>query len=303
MPVTLFRRLEETVAEQIKWATTAHPRISIGYDFFDRRTGGGAAEGEVIQFLARTQVGKTAVACNIVRFNREVPTVFFSLEMHGRYIAQRLAAIHGNVGTRQIEEDLATTGQSSHLNQLIVDFPQLSIVDKPGLSVKAMSVALAEATEAWGVRPRLVVIDFMELIGGVPGMDSISKVEKLAPLIKDFSRSEDVCTFILHQVGRGAGGNGDQPLSLLSGRYGGEQSADYVLAGYRPCLAPGIDQQTYEALEDQIYFQFLKTRSGGGTHPGGMRHRIDPVTMRITPNPEGSYRPESYGRPESPGSF
>lgn len=289
--MTFFRQLSETVAEQVKWATTDHPRIGTGYEFFDSLCGGGAAEGEVILFTARPQVGKTAVACNVIRHNRHIPTVFFSLEMHGRYIAQRMAAIHSGVSTRTIEIELAETGKSPQLEQLVEDFQALTIIDKPGMTLAHMSQAMEETKQAWGTRPRLVVIDFLELIGSPGAIDALGQVDKTARKLKDFAREHDVVLMVLHQVGREAGGDGEKQLSLRSGRFGGEMSADYVLAAYRPCLAPNITQHEYESKQSEIWLQFLKTRGGSQIHPHGSRHRIDPVSMRITPDPIQLYRP------------
>lgn len=239
----------------------------------------------MILFTARPQVGKTAFACNVIRHNRHLPVVFFSLEMHGRYIAQRLAAIHTLTSTARIEEELRTTGESTALDSLVSDFPGLAIVDKPGIGLKDMGEALREATEFWKTRPKLVVIDFLELIGGVATLSAVDQVDKVARKLKDFAREHDVVLLVLHQVGRGEGGSGHIPLSLQSGRYGGEMSADYVLGAFRPCLAPGISNDEYERTKDRFVLQFLKTRGGSQICPGGELHKIDPDTMRIAEAP------------------
>ena len=281
--VSFHKSLAEVADEHRTWATSDQPRIPIGYEIMDSRTDGGAAYGELVLFTARSQVGKTVFACNVINNNAGTPTVFFSLEMHGRYIGERLACIHTNTPTTEIRRHFRETGGSPAMELTVQDFPNLSIVDKPGISLRDMHVALQEAADDWGERPKLVVVDFLELMGGNPALEAVSAVDKMAQKVKNFAREEDVVLLCLHQVGRGAGGEGHMPLSLTSGRYGGEVSADYVLGAFRPCLAPGISQNEFMRSRDQYYVQFLKTRGGSEIYPQGMLHRLNPDTMRITP--------------------
>jgi len=280
---TLYRPLSSTVKEYVTWATSDHPRVGTGLPILDSRTNGGAAAGEVILFQARSQVGKTAVAGNVICHNKGLPTVMFSLEMHGRYIAKRLAAIYNQVGTGDLERELQTTGRSAALAKLVEDFPYLAIVDKPALSIRDMGAALDVIEDVWGQKVGLIVVDYLELIGGTPSLNAVEKVDGVARKFKDFTRERDAASLLLHQVGRGEGGAGAEPLSLESGRYGGETQADYVLGAYRPCLRKGITQAEYMDERWHIYFQFLKTRGGDEIHPAGELYEFNPFTLRIQP--------------------
>lgn len=279
--MTFFQPLKTTVRQYADWAQSDHPRIATGFPILDSRTSGGIAQGEVLLFMARSSVGKTAVACNMV-LNAAVPTVIFSLEMHGRYIAKRLAAIHSDVPDEGVEFDLRTTGKSEPFEKLVADYPKLTVIDKPAMSLKEMGVAMTEASEEWGETPSLVVIDYTELIGGVPSLGAAEAVDKVCRKVKDFAREWDCALILLHQVGRGEGGAGAEPLSLTAARYGGETQADYVLGAYRPCLRLGITQEEYLADRWQIFLQFLKTRGGSSIHPGGLLHYFDVNSMRIS---------------------
>ena len=87
-----------------RWATSGLTRVPTGYPLFDSSTNGGIAPGEVVLFLARTSVGKTWWALNMIANQDETtPMIFFSLEMHARYILQRLAGIASNPPTIDIE--------------------------------------------------------------------------------------------------------------------------------------------------------------------------------------------------------
>lgn len=277
-----FKSFSSVLKEYAVWATSDHPRVGTGFQFFDTRTNGGVASGEVLLLQARSSVGKTTIANNILVNNKHLPSAFMSLEMHGRYIANRIAAISQGTSTKQIEYELKTKQYSSALQRTAEEFPKLAIFDKPAMSLKNMGEAINEAENEFQEHIQLVVIDFLELIGGVPSLSAVEKIDQLARKVKDFAREFDTAVLLLTQVGRGEGGAGHEPLSLTAARYGGETSADYVLGAYRPCLRPGITQAEYELEKWQIYFQFLKSRGGSDLHPGGALHMFNPESMRIT---------------------
>lgn len=277
-----YKPLSEVVRSYRDWATSDHPRLPTGYAILDSRTSGGAASGEVILFQCRSQVGKTTFGINMIANNIGRPAAFFSLEMHARYVAARLAAIHTNTPTSVIEAELKEFGRSDALAAIVKDYPTFGIPDKPAMSLKQMGEALDEFEDVWGQKTELVVIDFLELIGGVPSLSAVEKIDGLTRKVKDFARERDCVVLLLHQVGRGAGGTGDEPLDITSSRYGGEVSADYVLGAYRPCLRKGIAQDEYLRERSMLYLQFLKTRGGSELHPQGLLHHLNPETLRIS---------------------
>ena len=280
MPV---RRLEEVGEELSRWATSGLTRVPTGFPLFDDRTNGGIAPGEVFLFLARTSVGKTWFALNVIaNQERTTPMVFFSLEMHGRYILQRLAGIASNTPTIDIEQSLSTTGEAEGVQIAQERYPLLAIEDEPGMSVRAMSDALEEYAGQFGQPPRLAVVDYMELVRS-PGMTQVENVDKLGWALKDFARKEDIALVVLHQVKRGDGNQGHQPLTMTDARFGGEMSADYVGGAFRPCLNPALSVDMRESMESDFRLQFLKTRSSGGVYPDGVRHYFDIETGSIVP--------------------
>jgi replicative DNA helicase len=280
-----YKGLTEVADEYSEWATSDQPRIPLGYPMVDGRTNGGVALGEVVFFVARPSVGKTAWALNVIAHNPKVPTLMFSIEMHARYIAARLAAISTRTPTRMIEDDMKVKGAAVAMSEVQRQFPNFYVCDWPSISVEKMSENL-EKLEDTGVKPRIVVVDYLELIQGYRD-SAVEAVDKVAVQLKGFAREHDVALIVLHQVSREQGGNGERPLGLRSGRYGGEQAADYFLAAYRPCLDPNLPADEYRLLQDQWYLQFLKNRAGGDIHPAGVMHYMDPTTMNITDTPLG----------------
>jgi replicative DNA helicase len=281
-----LRGLPALREELTHWATSDIPRVPLGYEFFDRRTSGGIAPGEVAIMLARTSVGKTWFAINAVANNPEVPVMFFSLEMHGRYILQRLAAVYGDVGTEHIEATLRRRGNANVIDRTVEEFPLLQLADEPGLGLGDMSDELAEYEKTIGMRPVFVVIDYVELVRTF-GMSQQENVDRVTWQLKNFAREEDVAVLALHQVKRGESKRGVQnqghmPLTMTDARFGGEMAADYMLGMYRPAMDPNMEPMVRELREPEVRLQFLKTRSGGGIHPDGVYHHWDLRTGRIS---------------------
>ena len=271
--------LDEIKGDLYRWATSDIVRVPLGYDFFDSRTQGGMAPGQVMIFLARTGVGKTWFLLNVAANNPSIPTVFFSLEMHGRYIMARRAGLFTNRSTRLVEEQ-AETGKSELGDFTSANLPLLAIEDEPALGLGDMAEMLDQYTKKIGREPRLVLIDYLELIStfGETQMDS---VQGMGRALKNFARERDVALIVLHQVKRGDANAGHKPLDLTDGKFGGEESADYVLGMYKPNLNPALGQQLREQMETDIRLQFLKTRTGGGIHPDGVQHVWVPDSGRI----------------------
>lgn len=310
------RSLGAIVEEHYRWATSTQPRIPLGWNFFDGATSGGIASGEVAMVLAYSGVGKTWIGINIIANNPQIPCVFFSLEMHARMLVQRLAACYCEVPTWQIEQDSAT-GRSAALEKIVTDFPFFSVQDEPGTSLKDMAEGIREAQEAWhGVRPRVVVVDYLELVRTSGLLSSLEAADKVSREIKNFARAEDVALIVLHQVNsnemarasgdrngdyRRVADNGHLPLTRKAARFGADVAADYTVAAFRPSLDPEMPESVRQARQNEIFFQLLKNRGGSTLHLGGVPYQLDLDSWRITEKPNWDEHPtytESMAPPE-----
>lgn len=272
--------MSDVVTDHRAWATAVQSRLPIGFPVFDDAAGG-LAQGELMLFLARPQVGKTAFAINVLRRTIGTPTLMFSLEMDAMFVSQRLAAVTYEVATQEMEYETKTTGSSRYMDSLVRDYPKLIIEDEPNMSVRRMGSAFDEAQEMLGEKPRLVIVDYLGLLKA-PALEASAKVDIIANSLKALAREKQTSILCLHQVSRGDKNAGDQPLSLISGAFGGEAAADYILGAYKPALKHGITQDEYHAVKDEWYLQYLKTRSGGAIHPGGVKHHSNGQTMTLS---------------------
>jgi len=155
------------------------------------------------------------------------------------------------------------------------------VEDNPDLTVDEMEAVMEKYIEIHEQPPRLILIDYLELIRAFTD-SQMAKVQELARGLKVFSREHDVAVVVLHQVKRGDANAGHKPLDLTDGKFGSEESADFVLGMYRPSMNPAISQELRDSMDNDIRLQFLKTRTGGGIHPEGKQHYWNGDTGRIS---------------------
>lgn len=292
-----LRPLSEVVEEHYSWATSDTYRIPLGWSFFDDATGGGVALGEVCMMLAYSGVGKTWWAVNVALNRLNVPTVFFSLEMQARSLVQRMAAVAYGVTTHSIEDEVRETGSSQYLEKLVGDYPLLMINDEPSLGLAGMGDSLKRASDIWGEAPKLVLVDYMELVRAGPALGSLEQIDRVSRNLKNFSRDYDVALVVLHQTnaneaarisdfGGGRGGSrvdaGHQPLTRKAARFGGDVAADYTIGCYKPTLDPNMPETIRSIRENEFWMQLLKNRGGNQLHLAGVEHHVDIDCWRIT---------------------
>lgn len=244
-------------------------------------------------FLARTGVGKTWWALNVVANNPDTPAVFFQLEMHSRYLLKRLAGVYTGTPTKNIEHSLVTDGWSPAIEKTVQDFPKLQFMDQTGIGIPDMLVAVDDYRDTTGEAPKLIVVDFVTLVRAYGLVEGDSTV-KLVQGLKDFARESDAVVVALHQVHRGTAvkrrgsdqsyvDEGHRPLTKSSGSYGGEWSPDYMVGAFRPSLDP--EMPAYERMErsNDFRMQFLKTRGDEDIDPyNAVQHHWDQPTGRIS---------------------
>jgi hypothetical protein len=278
------RTVADGFQEFALWANDPTPRIPWGMPFFDMPTGGGIARSEIAMLMSMSSVGKTSIGLNIIRNNPEIPALFMSLEMSWRQVVVRLAAMEHGVSTQSIEQEIRTQEGYFKYAQGVVDrYRWLICDDTPALSLKDAKSSFRRATELLGGHaPRLVIWDYMELIGGSGLMNKSEAVDRAAQKLRDWTRELDTSSVVLHQVGKGDDTGGYKPLSLESGRYGGHQPMDYVVGAYAARLNPDLTEAEFKAGQPELYLQLLKNRSGGAI-PTGRKYHQDPITMRIEP--------------------
>lgn len=280
--MTGLRNVQEGLQDFVTWATDPQPRIGLGLPFFDNFTGGGLAKAECMMAMSYSSVGKTWLGLNAIANNPDVPTLFASIEMSWRQVASRLTAIHTGVPTWDLEAVLRSGGRPGQLNDTMQRFPLLVGCDASDQSVKSIGQSIETASRRLNQNIRLVIIDYLELISGNGLLGKGEQVDRAAQKVRALCKDFDCSVILLHQVGKGSGTGGFEPLNLDDGKYGGHHPMDAVVGLYAPRLDKRLDPTERRSIRDVLYAQLLKNRNGMA-EPDGVKHRLSPQTGKITP--------------------
>jgi len=239
--------------------------IKTGFDKLDKQLRG-IAPGEVMEIMARSGVGKTALLINIIRsvaVNQKVPILFFSLEQPVVQIWERAAQISSGRSGVEIEQWVRSGGESAAeiIQTVNRQFPGVYIVEEDFLTYEELVKFIHLATEQKiGKKPGLVAIDYLGRMQG-NARSAYEITSQLAKQMKHLAKEMDLPLIYLHQTSR-AGKDGSEEITLDMGRDSGvtEEAADFVIALWRPDMKnPG---QAAQKDTETLMLRVLKNRKG-----------------------------------------
>lgn len=206
--------------------------------------------GQVVVVAARTSIGKSSFARQIAyhaAFSGN-QVVFVSIEVGARSLALNLAQTISGIAAR----DLAPISNARD----VADFrAALARVNVPAFDIVASSAASlagiqarAEVLRAKGRPPRLVVVDYLQLLADCApskGENRASSIGRVSRALKAFAMAQNCVVLLLSQLNRDSEKEGREP-ALHDLRESGdiEQDADKVILLHRPADNPitGIPQ-------------------------------------------------------------
>ena len=279
-------------ADYVNFALNPEARVPLGWEWLDAVMRGGIAPGEVAVLAAGAATGKTTIFGNVAVNNPHVPILFVSIEMPLILIAARLFAMLEGEVYRTLEERLkagADNLEARIARTLAAELPHLGLMGIGGPSVELLDKAVIEYDEAFGTKPRLVMIDYLDLMA--PNSENVESVKRKLVDLRKFGKEHELGVLVAHQLKREVlEDRHGSPLRFTDTRYAGETEADHLLAAYRRINDRAVQAQP--ALMDEhrwtIHVQALKTRSG---EPAGVieGHELgwNPDTLRITNRADG----------------
>lgn len=292
-----FLRVSDLADAYLLRASTPHARIKTGYADLDGVMRG-VAPGEAMTVLGRAGVGKTAFALNLIErmtADGQLPTLMFSLEQPGLELFERMASITTGLMGREIEERARQEDPqlTERLLRVCQRWHHVVTVEKP-CTIDQLDALIEGARRAdfWAEPLRLVVVDYMGLVGQRRQTTPYEHVSTVARELKNIAKRHRVAVVTLCQVNR-EGGTGGDPITLTMARETGviEEAADYVLGIWRPELKEGLPREERAALHGQFKVRVLKSRNG----PRNKTVTLDfeDTTLRIdnasvaSPSPQG----------------
>lgn len=196
----------------------------------------GLHDSEFIVIGARPSVGKTALTISImshIAITNQIPTAFFSLEMTGHAIMQRLLAKRSKISATKLRTGLLKAQELSELQDAIdpIYHAPLWIVDTPRLQMINLRTIARRLIREQGVR--IIFIDYLTLISAdtldLPRHEQVASISRS---LKAMAHELEIPVVVLSQVTRDT--EGRKP-TLASIRESGsiEQDADVVIFLHR----------------------------------------------------------------------
>ena len=196
----------------------------------------GLRPGQMIVVGARPGVGKTSFALNFAvnAAAKGASVAFFSLEMSGNEIAQRLLSAQAKIGLQDIRSANIHTQQWPAILEATQTLSQLDIMvdDTPGTTVTEIRAKARRMLH--GKENGLVVIDYLQLLESPSGRrydNRATEVGEYSRGIKIMSKDLGVPVVALSQLNRGVESRTGKRPQLSDLRESGsiEQDADIVI--------------------------------------------------------------------------
>ncbi len=221
--------------------------LPTGFTDLDLYTGG-LQEGNLIVVAARPAMGKTALALDFLRnaakhMDKDTMAIFFSLEMDRDKIAARMFSGENGVDNsifslRMNDEDkwLETLqNMQKNAERFEKNTAKIYIDDNAGTSLEEIYEKCHSQQIATGKKLGLVVVDYLQIIGGKRTDNRAIDVAYNTMGLKNIARQFQCPVVVLSQLSRENEKRADKRPALSDLRDSGaiEQDADIVLLLYR----------------------------------------------------------------------
>jgi len=205
----------------------------------------GFQKQEMTVLAGRPSCGKTALALNITEAvalpTRGQPAgavLFFSLEMSGQLLGQRLLCARARVNSKMVRDGMIKigSGEMGRLEQAEAEISASKIFIDDASSPTVMEIR-AKARRVHVRHPlSMIVVDYLQLIA--PMNAKVLREQQVAEAsrgLKALAKELDIPVIVLSQLNRSADAESRKPrLSDLRESGAIEQDADVVMMLYRP---------------------------------------------------------------------
>ena len=263
MPEALTAVIERVKAAfENKAGTTGLPT---GFVDLDNKTAG-LQGGDLIILAARPAMGKTAFALNLASNGAKLgakTVAVFSLEMPTTQLAARMLACESKVNSEHMRSGFLQEGDIERLVQGVkrMNTWSVHIDDSPGLSVMELrSKCRRLASDRTGAHLGLVVIDYLQLMKGRPGVSSREQeISDISRNLKTLAKELEIPVVALSQLNRGVESRPNKRPMMSDLRESGaiEQDADIIMFVYR-------DEYYHEDTEEKGVTELIIAKQRNG---------------------------------------
>ena len=222
--------------------------------------------GELVAIVADTGVGKTGILQNIALACKPLATLFFELELPQEIMFERFVSIHANLRAIDVESAYASGDYAG--SKALERINWLYICTEPKMTANRLEELIDKSELRIGERPRVVIIDYVQLMASASAKSRYEKISDVAESLKIVAKATRTIIIFASQISR----KGDEvEIFLHDAKDSGsiENSSGLVLGAWR-------DKED----SSRMWIKVLKNTKGkaGAKIPC----RIDGERMRIT---------------------
>lgn len=212
--------------------------LSTGFPDLDNLTSG-LQDSDLIIIAARPSMGKTTLALNIahqIAVNERLPVAFFSLEMSGEQLAQRLLCAYAEIDAQRLRRGFLSAEDWPKLTQAVGPLSEapLYIDDTPAISVLEMRAKARRLKMEKGLSA--IFVDYLQLMRGSEKTENRQQeISAISRSLKALAKELSCPVVALSQLSRAVEQRQDKHpiLSDLLESGGIEANADVVMFIYR----------------------------------------------------------------------
>lgn len=197
-----------------------------GFEKLDKLLNGGLIEGTISTIGARPSTGKTTFAINILKACLDFKSVFFSLEMSGRMVYDRIVSDMLGIEYGKIHRHDLSDSEFESVKKLLKVYENLTVIDNLYDVEKITAYVYAN-------KPNLAIIDFVQVITTQKNfIDNRQRIDFISQKLKKCAKETKCCFIVLSQITRN--GKEAPTMSDLKESGGLEQDSDYIMLLHRP---------------------------------------------------------------------
>ena len=231
----LVRRLSEQLELRDEGICTGVPT---GFTQLNEYTGG-FQPGDFIVLAGRPSMGKTALGLTIAQhaaLEQRIPIAFFSMEMSGAQVAQRLVCSHGHgIDLQRLRRRTLTDEEMRELLHACADFEQapLYIDDTAGMTIMELRAKTRRLKQRYDIQA--VFVDYLQLMHTPQAENRQVEISTISRGMKALGRELNIPVIAMAQLNRMPEGRSDKRPLMSDLRESGaiEQDADVVLLIHR----------------------------------------------------------------------
>jgi len=236
-----FRPTHKAVDRWIEYAAGSHDRFFLGLAEIDQRMRG-VWPSDVLVVTGRAHSGKSAVLLSSIAKNlqqdEDFRAVIFTPDEPEILVVSKLYALLHLQNLEDVERGLQSS-DPAYLQHIESAKPLLDRVKifPSAMPFDEMSIALAECEDYWQIRPRFVMIDFLEQLPMASGYEGVSSVLKG---VKEWAETENLPVGLVHQSGKSSTRGSSRGMD--DGKFNADEYAILQLNVFRKRDNPKLEE-------------------------------------------------------------